>query len=125
MMLWKRAVPLGFLSWLIPFLVSFLIFPLKKVNPPLFEAVVSLVVVLVAGTLLYFYFRNKVIVLREAFVVAGLWLLINLILDYPMFAYGPMKRSAATYYSEIGVAYLLFPAVAFGAGLLARAHQHL
>jgi hypothetical protein len=31
-------------------------------------------------------------------------------MDYPMFAYGPMKMTAAHYYSEIGAAYLVYPA---------------
>jgi len=30
--LWKRAAELGLLSWLIPFVISFLLFPLKKPN---------------------------------------------------------------------------------------------
>ena len=124
MLLWKRAVLLGFLSWLIPFVVSIAVFPLKKVNAPLFAAIMSLVVVLVAGLLLYFYFRGRSVAVGEALEVSAMWLLINLVFDYPMFAYGPMKMTAAAYYSEIGAAYLLIPAVAFGASLLTRAHQH-
>jgi hypothetical protein len=45
----------------------------------------------------------------------------NLICDYPMFAYGPMKMTAAAYYSEIGLTYLAIPAFAWGAARLARA----
>ncbi len=123
-MLWKRALLLGLLSWLIPFALAFLVFPLKKVNAPLFETLMALIVVLVAGVLLARYFRGRNVALGEAVEVGLLWVAINLILDYPMFAYGPMKMPAATYYSEIGAAYLLFPTVAFGAALLARAHQH-
>ena len=30
-------------------------------------------------------------------------------IDYPMFAFGPMKMSMAQYYSNIGAGYLLYP----------------
>jgi hypothetical protein len=38
-----------------------------------------------------------------------------------MFAYGPMQMSAARYYSEIGIEYLLYPlALAGGSWVFAR-----
>jgi hypothetical protein len=42
MILWKRAALLGFLSWMIPFVISFLLFPLKKPNAPLFGTLMGL-----------------------------------------------------------------------------------
>jgi len=118
MLAWKRAVQLGLLSWLIPFIVSFAIFPLKQANAPLFEAAMMLVLIITAGALLSQYFPDRGVTVQEAVLVGALWLAINLVLDYPMFAYGPMKMTIAKYYSEIGVAYLLFPAFAFGAARL-------
>jgi hypothetical protein len=44
----------------------------------------------------------------------------NLVFDYPMFAYGPMHMTASHYYSEIGMGYLAFPAFAFTAARLAQ-----
>jgi len=44
----------------------------------------------------------------------------NLVFDYPMFAYGPMKMTAPAYYSEIGMSYLTFPALAFWAARLVK-----
>jgi len=41
MILWKRAALLGFLSWMIPFAISFLLFPLKKPNAPLFGTLMA------------------------------------------------------------------------------------
>ena len=118
-MLWKRGALLGVLSWLIPLAVSFAIFPLKKANAPLFENLMSLVVLLTAGILLRFYFRDRAVAVGEAVRVGTLWLAINLVLDYPMFAYGPMQMTAGAYYSEIGLAYLMFPIFGFAAGRLA------
>jgi hypothetical protein len=74
MILWKRAFLLGLLSWAIPFAISFAAFPLKRVNAPLFEAVMTLVLVITAGVLLRSYFRGKSVAAGEAVVVGALWL---------------------------------------------------
>ena len=121
MILWKRAAGLGFLSWLLPFAVSFLVFPLKQSNAPLFDTLMGLVVLLTGGALLTRYFRNQSVSVREAVLVGALWFFMNLAFDYPMFAYGPMKMTARSYYSEIGLAYLAFPAFAFWAARLVKA----
>ena len=120
MILWKRAALLGFLSWAIPFVVSFLLFPLKKANAPLFVTLMSLAVLLAAAVLLSRYFRNRPVSVKEAVLVGALWFAINILCDYPMFAYGPMKMTASAYYSEIGLSYLTLPVFAYGAARLAR-----
>ena len=120
MILWKRAALLGFLSWMIPFAISFLLFPLKKSNAPLFGTLMGLVVLLTAAALVSRYFRNRLVSVKEAVLVGALWFAINLLCDYPMFAYGPMKMTASSYYSEIGLAYLAIPIFAFGAARLVR-----
>lgn len=120
MILWKRAVLLGFFSWLVPFVVSFIVFPLKKSNAPLFSTLMNLVVLLTGAALLNHYFRNRSVSVNEAVLVGAMWFALNLVFDYPMFAYGPMKMTAWGYYSEIGLGYLALPAFAFGAARLAR-----
>ena len=120
MILWKRALMLGGLSWLIPLAISMPLFALKQANAPLFEAAMTLVVLLVAGVLLRSYFRERTLSIREGVLVGSIWLVMNLVLDYPMFAYGPMKMTAANYYSQIGVDYLIYPLFAFGAARLDR-----
>ena len=120
MIAWKRAALLGFASWLIPFVISFLVFPLKKSNAPLFETLMTLVVLVTAGALFQLYFRGRTVSVHEALLVGLLWLVVNLAMDYPMFAYGPMKMQAWAYYSQIGLDYLTFPAFGFWASRLAR-----
>ena len=120
MVLWKRAALLGFFSWAIPFVVSFIAFPLKKADAPLFGTLMSLVVLLTGAVLLSRYFRNRPVSVSEAVRVGALWLALNLVLDYPMFAYGPMQMTVWRYYSEIGLGYLAFPIFALGAARLAR-----
>ena len=120
MIIWKRAAPLGLVSWLIPFVISFFVFPLKKSNAPLFETLMTLIVLVTAGALFQVYFRGRPVSVREAVFVGALWLVVNLVMDYPLFSYGPMKIDAGTYYSQIGLDYLTFPAFGFWASRLAR-----
>jgi uncharacterized membrane protein YpjA len=117
---WKRAALLSLASWLIPFVLSFIVFPLKTHNAPLFQTLLALIVLVTAGALFQIYFRGRAVTAREGLSVGLLWLAINLALDYPMFAYGPMKMPLSAYYSEIGLAYLTFPAFGFWASRLAR-----
>jgi hypothetical protein len=118
---WKRAAFFGFLSWFIPFAVSFILFPLKKSNAPLFGTLMGLVVLVTGGALLARYFRNRPVPVREAVLIGTLWFFMNLVFDYPMFAYGPMQMTVPRYYSEIGLVYLTFPAFAFWAARLVKA----
>jgi len=94
MILWKRAVPPGCLSWLIPFVLSFILFPLKKSNAPLFGTLMDLVVLLTAAALLNRYFRNRSVPVMEAGLVGTMWFALNLAFDYPMypaFAFGAVR----------------------------------
>jgi len=75
---------------------------------------------LTGGALLSVYFRYRPVALREAVLVGALWTGFNLLFDYPMFAFGPMQMTVGAYYSEIGLSYLAFPALAYGAARLAR-----
>jgi len=120
MIAWKRAAPLALASWAIPFVFSFLVFPLKRANAPLFETAMGLVELITAGALFARYFRGRAVAAGEALAVGLIWLAVNLVLDYPMFAYGPMKMQVWAYYSEIGLTYLTFPMFGFWASRLAR-----
>ncbi len=48
----------GFLIWLMPFLVSFVIFSLKSSNRPLFESIMPVVLVLAVMTSSVLYFKK-------------------------------------------------------------------
>ena len=79
-----------------------------------------LAVLVSAGALLAHYFRGRPVPVREAVAVGAMWFAMNLVFDYPMFAYGPMKMTVLAYYSEIGLVYLTFPAFALLAARLAK-----
>jgi hypothetical protein len=118
---WRRAIGLGFLSWLLPFLLAFPLFPLKQANPPLFDSVMGLAVIGAAALLGRRYFRaGSTPAFGEALLLGFVWVAINLVMDYPMFNYGPMKMAAAQYYSEIGASYLMYPAFLTGSVWVAR-----
>ncbi len=116
-----RAILLGLLSWFIPFVVGFLLFPVKKSNAPLFSSLIYLIVLVTAGFLLFWYFRKRAVSVGEAALVGAVWLGINLVCDYPMFAFGPMKMTPLAYYSKIGLVYLTYPIFAVMAARLAKA----
>ena len=116
-----RAILFGLLSWFIPFVAGFALFPLKKSNAPLFSTLLYLVVLVTAGALLNFYFRKRTVSVREGALVGAAWFVINLVCDYPMFAFGPMKMTPLGYYSEIGLVYLTYPVFAMMAARLAKA----
>jgi len=120
MIAWRRAALLGFASWLIPFVISFLVFPLKKSNAPLYATVMTLVLLGTAGAMFQLYFRGRATVVHEALWIGLLWLAVNLAMDYPLFSYGPMKMPTSAYYSEIGLEYLTFPIFGFWVSRLAR-----
>ena len=115
-----RAILLGLLSWFLPFVISFFLYPVKKSNAPLFSTLMFLVVLATAGTLLIWYFRKRPFSAREAVSVGILWFALNLVLDYPMFAFGPMKMTPLAYYSEIGLVYLTYPVFTLLAARLAK-----
>lgn len=117
---WIRALLLGVPGWFVPFTLSFLLFPLKKTNAPLFSTLMFLIVLLVAGLLLRLQFLHRRVTFAEALGAGLIWLAMSLVIDYPLFAYGPMKMSAAGYYSEIGLVYLTFPLFALFSARLAR-----
>src|SRR5262245_27148339 len=125
-----RMIGFGCLVWLVPFVISVIIFPLKTSAPPLFEC--AMAVVLAATTIglfnLYAGAPRKgqgthTISVRDAAIVGIVWLAINWAFDLPMFMTGPMKESLASYTMDIGLAYLMIPVITVGAARLTRG-QH-
>jgi hypothetical protein len=115
----KRACVYGFLLWFIPFAVAFMIFPLKRSGSPLFETIMPVVVVSAAILFINLYFAGiEGRFLREAFAVGLLWMVISLIFDLSMFMWGAMKMTFAAYMADIGLAYIIYPIMTIGVGLL-------
>jgi hypothetical protein len=103
----KMVLVYGFLLWLVPFLVSFLIFSIHQNNRALFE---TIMVVMGVGLTVWFSKR-----LDKVNLITGLtWMLMSLVLDSFVFIWGPLKMDIWSYFADIGLTYLVFPIITLG-----------
>jgi hypothetical protein len=119
MTLMRRAILFGLLIWLIPFAVAFVIFPLRESSRPLFESIMP---VSVAGATVLFgvlYFRHVAgDYVRQGILIGVIWLVMFLLIDMPlMLLGGPMQMTLWEYISDIGITYLMIPAITIGMGV--------
>ena len=113
----KTALLYGFLVWLIPFVVSFLVFPLRTSNRALFESIMPVVVTFCVVLFGVLYLRKPTASpLREGTLLGTLWLAISIVIDLAMFMEGPMKMSLPDYIADIGLTYLIIPTATAGMG---------
>ena len=116
-----REVGFAVLAWLLPFVVSVCIFPLKKTHAPLFDSLMGVALATSTVALGCAYLRRSPGNPVAAGARAGLiWTAANLLLDGLMFSGGPMKMSLGAYFADIGVAYVAIPVITIGLGLAAR-----
>lgn len=113
-----KAVLFGFLIWLAAFVVAFLIFPLRESARPLFESIMPVVVTSATAIFAVVYIRGvEKRFLREGVMLGSLWLAINVLIDLPlMLAPSPMQMTLGQYVADIGLTYLIIPAVTIGIG---------
>ncbi len=115
----KLALALGFLLWLVPFIISLAISPLHTSDRVFFETIMPVVITLAVVALSYLYFNGvKGEYLKEGIIVGIIWLAISLIFDLLMFSWGPMAMSFMDYMKDIGLTYLIYPIVTIGIGYL-------
>ncbi|NIN09957.1 MAG: hypothetical protein GTN62_00940 [Gemmatimonadales bacterium] len=115
----RRALLFGFVIWVVPFVVAFIVFPLRESWRALFESIMPVVVTLAAVTCGVLYFRRvEARFVREGLAVGILWLAISVVIDLPLMLTGPMEMTVVEYAADIGLTYLIIPAVAMGYGVL-------
>ncbi|HME12240.1 MAG TPA: hypothetical protein VKF79_05230 [Candidatus Acidoferrum sp.] len=116
---WKKVALYGFLTWFVPFMISFFFFGRDgKVLIPI-GLMKSIMVVVGAATgacFLVLLFRVVAPTKHQALAVGMLWLVLNLGLDL-LILVPVSKIGVADYFAEIGLRYLLIPimCVAIGA----------
>lgn len=117
-----KIVIFGVLVWLVPFIVSFFIYPLKTAGNPLFESIMPLVITIVAVALSYFYLKSiKTDFIKEGLVMGVSWFIISIVIDLILFLPpSPMQMTLKDYLMDIGVIYLMIPVIATGMGLMAQ-----
>ena len=113
----KKTLLYGFLIWLIPFIVAFLIFPVRESNRALFESIMPVVITFSVLFFAYHSFKrldNNFV--KEGVMLGIIWLAISFIIDLTMFMQGPMKMSFVDYSMDIGLTYLIIPTITIGFG---------
>lgn len=117
-----KIILYGFLVWLVPFAVSFIIFPLRTSMRPLFESVMPLVLTIIVVILSYYYLKNLETNLVKEGVLIGLsWLAINLIIDLMLFLpASPIQMNILDYFMDIGLTYIIIPVITVGMGIMAN-----
>jgi len=118
---WKRAITLGFMSWLVPFAVALIAFPLRESWRPLFESIMAVTVPVTAVGLGLAYLRRVAhITLREGLLLGLVWFALCLLIDAPLMLFGgPMQMSFTEYMADIGLTYASIPAVTLGLAVAA------
>jgi hypothetical protein len=113
-----KAVLFGFLVWLVAFIAAFLIFPLRESARPLFESIMPVVVTVATVVFAVLYFRRlSKDYAREGILLGALWFAMNVVIDLPLMLTGPIGMSLGEYTADIGLTYLIIPAVTVGLGL--------
>ncbi|MCK9150539.1 hypothetical protein [Methanobacterium alcaliphilum] len=112
----------GFLAWLIPFAVSFIIFPLKESMRPLFESIMPLVLSITVIILTYYYLKKiSSNFIKEGILIGIIWYVINIVIDLFLFMpESPMHMSFGDYMMDIGLTYLIIPVITIGMGYMAN-----
>jgi len=114
-----RVLGYGFATWIIALAISFVAYPLKKAGDPLFETIMTLVLTTLAISSTMLRFRGLTSgFVREGVLLGVAMLLVNLVLDQPLFLAGPMAMPFVAYMKDIGLTYLVYPIVAVGTGVL-------
>ena len=112
---------LGFLSWLIPFAVSFLFYkPGGELVVPYatFKSTIMLVGVISGCYLLFRYFKFvDSDYIKNAVIVGLSWFAINIILD-AVILIPIMKTTFADYFMSIGLSYFSIPIISITMGYL-------
>jgi len=116
-----KLVFFGFLVWLVPFVVSFFIYPLKTARSPLFESIMPIVISLIVVIMAYLYLKNiKANLIREGVFIGVSWFIISIAIDLVLFLPpSPMQMSFVNYMEDIGITYLMIPIITIGLAYMA------
>jgi len=114
----KKVAAYGILSWLVPFVASFLFFG-KSGQPMLPIGLIKSIMILIGaslgGVLLFRLFKEFPPSLKSGIAIGSFWFLVNILLDLSILV--PMtKMNLGEYFSEIGLRYLLIPIMAGAMG---------
>jgi hypothetical protein len=140
----RKALLLGLVVWLVPFVVAFCIFPLKTSWRSLFESIMPVTLAAVVVGCALFYFRRQPAgsmpasgvpagnmpaqpadnipapSLREGLLVGLLWWAMSLAIDLPLMLSPPISMRLEEYAADIGLTYLMIPILTLGVAAARR-----
>jgi hypothetical protein len=112
---WPKALGLGFLVWLLPFVVAFLVFPFRESWRALFESVMAVTLSVVVVWLGLVYLRKlSSVTIKDGVLVGLLWWAMSVAIDLPLMLSGPIKMSFVDYMADIGFTYAMIPIITTG-----------
>lgn len=114
----KYSISYGFLTWILPFVFSILIFFLHETERTLFESLMSVFGIFTAVLFTNLYFKKVEKNLREGIFLGIIWLVINLSFDFLIFIVGPIRMLPLDYVKDIGISYLGIPIITVGFSLV-------
>src|SRR3989339_1670152 len=109
----KKSILFGFLVWLMPFIVAFLMYPIHESNRPLFESIMPVVITLSVVVFTYLYFKKvEKNIVAEGAKLGIIFLLISIVIDLILFMPdSPMHMNLINYIADIGLTYLMIPVI--------------
>jgi len=112
----KKSILFGFLVWLMPFIVAFLMYPIHESNRPLFESIMPVVITLSVVVFTYLYFKKvEKNIVAEGAKLGIIFLLISIVIDLILFMPdSPMHMNLINYIADIGLTYLMIPVITVG-----------
>ncbi|MCK9393806.1 MAG: hypothetical protein WCX30_03550 [Candidatus Paceibacterota bacterium] len=115
-----KIIWFGFLTWLIPFIVSFFFVDNtgNYLIPETFFKTIMIVTGGLVGTFLMakYFIKIKGDYLKEGVIIGLSWLAINLCIDLIFVGSGFFKMSFLNYLTDIGLRYLIIPIYSIGIG---------
>lgn len=113
-----RITFLGFLLWLICFIIAVIVWPLHESQFMLFKSIMIVSGTVVGVLLLARYFKDvNANFVREGVIVGINWFVLNIVLDLIVLVW-LLKTPLIEYLISPGVGYLAMPAMSIGVGYI-------
>jgi hypothetical protein len=119
---WGRRLLTAMLTWLVPFLIAVPFYSKNGtllIDLSLFKSIMIVVATVTAAVLMVWLFRLVTTAYTREAVITGLvWITINWVLDTIVLV-GLLGMTPLEYITQIGVRYLMIPAMVIAAGIIA------
>lgn len=120
--IWGRRLIAGVLSWLVPFLAAVPFYSRDRtlaIDLVIFKSIMIVVASVTAAILIVWFFKSVSRSYTHEAVITGLvWLAMNWALDAIVLV-GILGMAVGDYITQIGIRYLMIPAIVIAAGVVA------